>query len=227
MFRDDTGLGVSPALWPSIEAALDASAHFILLASPDAARSEWVNKEVGRWVELNRSDRLLPVVTDGDWRWDAAANDFDWEVSTAVPPRLRGVFSEEPRHLDLRWTRAEVPAGKLDLRNSDFRGAVADLAAPIHGLPKEELEGQDLREHKTAQRLRWIAVAALVVLAVGMGVAAIFAVTNAAEARRQQTWPRRTRPRPWPKLNRLRRVSSPPRRWLRHPMSWTCPSCWH
>lgn len=187
VFRDDTGLAVNAALWPSIEASLGDSGHFILLASPDAAHSEWVNREVSRWVELDRSDRLLPVVTEGGWVWDAAANDFDWAASSAVPPSLRGVFSEEPRHLDLRWARTKVPTGKLDLRNSDFRAAVADLAAPIHGLPKDELEGQDLREHKKAQRLRRIAIVALMFLALGMGVAAIFALANASEARRQQT----------------------------------------
>lgn len=41
VFRDQTGLAVSPALWPSICAALDGSRWFALLASPEAARSDW------------------------------------------------------------------------------------------------------------------------------------------------------------------------------------------
>jgi hypothetical protein len=40
VFRDESSLAVSPGLWPSIRAALDASRWFILLASPEAARSE-------------------------------------------------------------------------------------------------------------------------------------------------------------------------------------------
>src|SRR6476659_4514163 len=37
--------GYSPGLWTSIEKALDASEYFILLASPQAAESQWVDKE--------------------------------------------------------------------------------------------------------------------------------------------------------------------------------------
>jgi hypothetical protein len=37
LFRDETHLSASPGLWPTIERALDASAWFILLASPEAA----------------------------------------------------------------------------------------------------------------------------------------------------------------------------------------------
>ena len=46
VFRDETSLAASPGLWPAIQAALDASRWFVLLASPEAARSEWVGKEI-------------------------------------------------------------------------------------------------------------------------------------------------------------------------------------
>jgi site-specific DNA-cytosine methylase len=36
IFRDQTGLSVTPALWSSIQGALDDSAYFVLLASPQA-----------------------------------------------------------------------------------------------------------------------------------------------------------------------------------------------
>src|SRR5262249_9190868 len=35
IFRDQTGLSANPDLWSSIASALDASQHFVLLASPD------------------------------------------------------------------------------------------------------------------------------------------------------------------------------------------------
>lgn len=38
VFRDQTGLAVSPGLWTSLCAGLDESEHFVLLASPE--RSE-------------------------------------------------------------------------------------------------------------------------------------------------------------------------------------------
>ena len=50
VFRDDTSLSATPSLWPSIETALSASRYFVLLASPEAAASPWVGKEVDYWL---------------------------------------------------------------------------------------------------------------------------------------------------------------------------------
>ena len=46
VFRDETNLSASPGLWKTIEGALSASSWFILMASPDAAKSPWVRREV-------------------------------------------------------------------------------------------------------------------------------------------------------------------------------------
>ena len=51
VFRDDTSLSATPSLWPSIEQALSNSRFLILLASPEAAASSWVNKEVSYWLD--------------------------------------------------------------------------------------------------------------------------------------------------------------------------------
>jgi TIR domain len=67
VFRDETGRSTNPHLWSAIERALDESAWFLLLASPEAAASEWVNKEVEHWLAAKSVERLLPVVTDGTW----------------------------------------------------------------------------------------------------------------------------------------------------------------
>src|SRR5262244_1276806 len=60
--------GVSP-----VRDALAASDHFILLASPEAARSYWVDKEVAYWLEHKGPDTLYLVVTGGEVAWDQAA----------------------------------------------------------------------------------------------------------------------------------------------------------
>ena len=147
VFRDETGLSTNPHLWSAIETALDGSEWFVLLASPESASSEWVNREVARWVATKPVDHILPVVTDGVWEWDRNTNDFRAD-STSVPPALRGALHEEARHLDLRWARDETD---LDLRNSRFRAAIADLAAPMHGIAKDDLEGEDIRQQQRAR----------------------------------------------------------------------------
>src|SRR5205809_2583984 len=69
VFRDETSLAVSPGLWPTIRAALDASRWLVLLASPEATRSDWVGQEITHWVSSKGTDHLLVVVTDGSWVW--------------------------------------------------------------------------------------------------------------------------------------------------------------
>ncbi|MEU7908577.1 TIR domain-containing protein [Actinoplanes sp. NPDC049118] len=189
IFRDQTGLAVTPGLWSSIQTALDGSEYFVLLASPEAAQSQWVNREIEHWIATKSADQILPVVTDGEWAWDQERHDFT-EDSTAVPAALRGVFAEEPLFLDLRWARGSE---HLSLQHSRFRDAIAQLAAPMHGVSKDELEGEDVRQHRRARRLRSGAVATLVVLTLLAALTSVSAVRNAdrataaaAEALRQQ-----------------------------------------
>lgn len=132
VFRDETGLSTNPHLWSAIERALDESEWFVLLASEEAAGSEWVNREVRRWIDTKGIDHILPVVTDGSWEWDRDHGDFTPD-SSSVPEALRGAFADEPRHLDLRWARSETD---LDLRTGRFRSAVADLAVPCTDWPR-------------------------------------------------------------------------------------------
>ena len=61
-----SALSASPHLWSSIEVALDESEWFVLVASPDAAPSRLVNRELEYWLA-----RKLGI--DGDVRvWDAS-----------------------------------------------------------------------------------------------------------------------------------------------------------
>ena len=182
VFRDETGLSTNPHLWSAIETTLDESDWFVLLASPESAASEWVNKEVAHWVARKPVDHILPVVTDGVWEWDQNTNDFTAD-STSVPPALRGTLQDEARHLDLRWARNETD---LDLRNSRFRAAIADLAAPMHGIAKDDLEGEDIRQQKRARRLARTGVSAVVVLMIVALVFGAFAVSQRNQADRER-----------------------------------------
>ncbi len=183
VFRDDTGLSANPHLWTSIVEALDGARWFILLSSPDAARSEWVGREIAHWVEHQGPDRILPVVTDGTWSWDDAAGDLD-RSSTAAHPALFGVFEEEPRHVDLTWARSEV---QVDPRDGRFLDAVAELAAPLRGVPKDELAGEEVRQHRRTVRTAWAAATTLGVLLVVALVAGALAFVQRDEARDQRT----------------------------------------
>ena len=56
IFRDRTTLQLTPTIWPQIQQALCESQYFILLASPDAPQSEWVEKEIEEWLRI-QNDR--------------------------------------------------------------------------------------------------------------------------------------------------------------------------
>ena len=183
VFRDDTALAVSPHLWSSIVEALDGSRTLILMASPEAAASEWVNRELDHWTATKPDDRILPVVTAGDWVWDDGVQGFDVARSSAVPPALLSAFADEPRHLDLRWAKDEP---NLALRNGRFRDAVAELAAPIRNVPKDELESEDLHLHRRAMRLARGAVIALLGLTVAALAAGVLAIANAHSANQRR-----------------------------------------
>lgn len=163
VFRDKTSLSVSPALWPAIEVALSDSEYFILLASPEAAASHWVQQEVDYWIDNRSTDKLLIILTDGELSWNDKAGDFDWNLTTALPPNLRSSFRQEPLYLDLRWARTQE---HLSLTNPKFRESVAEVAAPLRGQAKDDLVGEDVRQHRRTKQVTWSAILTLATLAV-------------------------------------------------------------
>jgi hypothetical protein len=150
VFRDETGLAITSALWPSIEAALLDSEYFLLLASPDAAASEWVQREVAWWLDRRAADHLLIALTGGEILWNDTAQDFDWNGTDALPRRLSKAFDQVPKYIDLRWART---ATDLSLRNPDFLTAVASVASTLQGQPLDELVGEDVRQHRRTRRV--------------------------------------------------------------------------
>jgi WD40 repeat protein len=181
IFRDQSSLSANPHLWSSITAAIDASDWFILLTSPEAAASVWVDREVAYWRERKDPDKIIPVLTDGSLGWDEASGRLD--PHSSVPPSLLDAFAGEPRWVDLRWAEDET---QLDLRNGRFRDVVADIASSLRGIPKDDLESEEVLQHRRTRRTAWSAGIALAVLAVAAVTGAVISVDqrNRAEAQR-------------------------------------------
>jgi WD40 repeat protein len=187
VFRDEASLSANPHLWSSITDALDDSDWFVLLLSPEAAESQWVNREIDYWREHKDPQKILPVVTDGTFRWS------DGDVAgDAVPESLQGVFGEEPRWVDLRFARTET---QLDLRHARFRDAVADIAAAVRGVAKDELESEEIRQHRRTIRTAWTAGVVILALGVAATVGAVVAVDQSNQAQTQRDEAQRERDR--------------------------------
>lgn len=180
VFHDNASLSLSDNLWGLIETALRQSRCLILLASPEAAVSPWVNREVELWRAERSAYAIVLVLTSGEIVW--RDGDFDRTRTNAVPAALQGHFAEEPLWLDLRWAHE---ADHLSMRDPRFRDAVATLAATIHGRPKDELIGADIRMGRRQLRLAIVALVALTALTLLAVTGGLVAYNQRNRAREQ------------------------------------------
>jgi tetratricopeptide (TPR) repeat protein len=168
VFRDNEELAASSDLGGAIVEALENSAALIVICSPRAARSRWVNEEVKTYVGLGRGDRIFCVIVDG------APHSGDPETES-FPPAL---LAMEPLAVDLRGGRAARETARLK------------LIAGVLGLRYDEL-----RQREAARRNRRLAVAASLSLAglilmTGLAITAFLARNEAVRQRdlaRQRT----------------------------------------
>jgi hypothetical protein len=159
-----TGLAVTKPLELHSEALEDAD-FFLLLASPQAAQSKWVEQEVAWWLQNRSASRLLIVWTEGELAWNRAAADFDW-ATTMPAESLRKAF-EHDRCSGFRWARS---GADLSLRHPKFAGH-RQLAATLQGKSVDELLWRK-------KAMRWLRFALLALL---LTVLALFAVVIAVD----------------------------------------------
>ncbi|MEU3773212.1 TIR domain-containing protein [Streptomyces sp. NPDC032472] len=182
LFRDETNLAASPHLWREIERGLTGSRWLVLMASPAAAASPWVRKEIRWWLTHRSADTLLIAWTDGTLVWDDSRTSFDWSRTDALPrEEMDGVFDQQPRWVDLRWLHGPEQTGVADPRLIE---CLAEFAAPITGRSKDEVIGDHIRQHRRTLRLVWSTVAvltALLLVAIAGGVTA-YQQRNAARS---------------------------------------------
>lgn len=172
VFRDQTNLALAHNLPETLTGALDGASHFLLLASPAAAQSKWVNAEATYWLAHKGAERILIVLTEGEIHWDEAASDFDWKRTDALPGVLRGSFKAEPLYLDLRWTRL---AENFSARDPRFVDAVARISAILRGMSLDEIAGEDVRQHRRTRRIAAAAVASIVAFALAAAAGGVYA----------------------------------------------------
>ncbi len=138
VYRDRSSMGANPALNSSLQAAIEKSRFFLLLLSPAALTSSWVCDEVTYWFSLERKDRLIIAVIEGEPIRYSASPENRVVTPSDLAAQLALAFKMEPKWVDLRSWPAWSP---LDLKHADFSQAVAEIASPVHGLSPEELKG--------------------------------------------------------------------------------------
>lgn len=160
IFRDRDDFAGGSTLADATARALEESDNLIVLCTPDAARSAYVNDEIRRFKALGRGDRIIPVIVDGE------PGDPEQEC---FPEALVHAVDDEGR---LTSEREEPLAADARDQGDGPRRALAKVIAGMLDLPFDEI----VRRAELAQRRRnrLIAAAAMVmavlaVLAGGFG----------------------------------------------------------
>ncbi len=120
LFRDRDELPSSADLGGKIHEALAQSRNLIVICSPKAAASRWVEQEIRAFRALGRGDRIFALIVDGEPK--AAAGSIGREC---FPPALR---DGEPLAADARpgkdtrdAARLKLIAGILDVGLEELR----------------------------------------------------------------------------------------------------------
>ncbi|HKP03033.1 MAG TPA: TIR domain-containing protein [Chthoniobacterales bacterium] len=150
IFHDVSDLSAAANLRPTILKALDDSRFLILLASPSAARSQWVNVEVEYWLKRNSPETILVVLTDGQIVGDRSGVTHGQPATTALPPSLIGAFAVNAVYIDLRWAK-NATADITD--RFEFAQAVARLAAAVTGRSVDDIVQRSARRVRQRRQL--------------------------------------------------------------------------
>ncbi len=180
IFRDERHLVPGSDLPKMIKKALDVSQFFVLLASPEAVNSEWVNDELRIWVvDKSQVDRLIIVLTAGTIAIDSRTKSIDWKKSDALPQWLAPYMPKAPLYLD---ARSLVDAQRLDLADIDFKRMVNAITARIRGIDPNDMLGEEVVQHRRNVRLKNSALAVLTLMAIGLGLSLYLTIQSRSQA---------------------------------------------
>ena len=156
IFRDRDELPGAASLNVQIRNALQQSRALIVICSPNAVRSRWVNEEIKTFKSLGRGNAVFPVIVSGE----PNASDLPGrEAEECFPEAAR--FQIGPDGAVLAG-REEPLAADLRANGDDRRGALLKLVAGVLGMPLDSLRRRDdQRRNRLAGGAAVFTVAAL------------------------------------------------------------------
>lgn len=165
VFRDRDELPSASSLSDEIQAALAASETLVVICSPAAARSRWVNEEIRSFKALGKAQRVLALIVDGEpWASDRA----DQSDEECFPEALRYAVDDAG---ELTRERTELVAADLRPGKDGRHAALLKLVAGILGV------GFDTLRQREAQRRQRRLLAVTAAAVVGMGITSFLAAS--------------------------------------------------
>jgi len=179
VFRDRDELPSATNLGAKVSDALAQSANLVVICSPHAAQSHWVDEEVRTFQRLGRGDRIFCLIVEGEpgaSRW--AGREHDECIPSALTHRFDAAGNETTERLDP--IAADARPGMDGRANARTK-----LVAGLLGVDLDDLRQRERR------RRRWNVTAAIAIgfallcLTSALAVNAVIA-RHAAERRQKQ-----------------------------------------
>jgi tetratricopeptide (TPR) repeat protein len=179
IFRDRDELASATDLGRTVNAALAQSANLIVICSPHAAASHWVNEEVLAFKRLGRGERIFCLVVSGEPNATDMPGRADDEC---LAPALRFTIDAQgqPTSQHTEPVAADARPGRDGKQNAKLKLIAGLLHIGFDTLKRRELQRRN-------RRLVIVATAALIVMTVTslLAIAALIS-RNAAERRQKQ-----------------------------------------
>ncbi len=176
IFRDREELPTSADLGTSLIDALDQSRTLVVICSPHAAKSHWVNEEIIYFKKTGGSDRIFCLIVSGEPNATEKGN----PELECFPPAIRFAVNSAG---ELTGTRVEPIAADARSGNDARKDCLLKLIAGILGVGFDELKQRELQR----QLRRWISVTVSAVILAAIAVTlTIVAVAARNEAKRQK-----------------------------------------
>ena len=121
VFRDRTELASSADLSQALKDALSNSEALVVVCSPAAAHSRWVNEEIRYFRSLGRGDRIFCLIVDGDPETDSAACAFPEQLIRADDGSVVEHLAADPRVDGRRDALLKIVGGLLGVGIDDLK----------------------------------------------------------------------------------------------------------
>ncbi|MEH6518950.1 MAG: toll/interleukin-1 receptor domain-containing protein [Halioglobus sp.] len=175
IFMDREELASSPDLSSNIDSALRDSENLIVICSPAAAKSRWVNLEIQSFKMMGRSAKIYCLILSGDPSDRGGPND-------PFPPALRSRFNDSGEILS---DEDETIAADLRPGTDGKQLARQKIIAGLLGVQLDDLRRREAQRRQ--RQLAIVAISSAIIAASTIALAALaYIARNDAEYQREQ-----------------------------------------
>jgi tetratricopeptide (TPR) repeat protein len=176
IFRDRDDFAGGPSLQEATLRALEASDFLIVVCSPNARMSHYVNEEVRLFKALGRAERVIPIIIDGE-PGDSARECFPSAV-------IYNVGSDG----EISTTRSEPIAADARQEGDGPEIAIEKVIAGLLGVGLDEIRRRAVHAQRRRIAVLGSVASLTTALAIVAGIAAWIAHERRIEAEQRLDW---------------------------------------